>query len=164
MKKILMIAVIFSLSLAAYGQRGGVQKEMSSPEERAERMTNRMEEQLGLSEDQKQKIYQINLQNAQSRDVEMENRRDEAKQRRENRQHQMQEQNKEIETILTPEQVEKWGEIRDSNRQRGPMMREGRGSQKNGEFRKGRGKHRGDTSNRGYDYSKGKRAGKNTDI
>lgn len=136
---------------------------MPSAEERAERMTNRMGEQLGLSEEQKQKIYQINLQNAQSRDIEMENRRAEAKQRRESRENQMQEQTKEIENILTPEQAEKWGEIRESNRQRRPMMREGRGSQKDGEYRKRRGQHRGDTSNRGRDYSKGKREAKNTD-
>ncbi len=162
MKKILMIAALFSLSLSVYAQREK-QKEMLKPEQHAERMTNKMVEKLELSDEQKEKVYQVNLQNAQAREVEMESRRAEAKQRREWRQGQTQRQTEEIEAILTLEQAEKWAEMRDSDRQRGQMVRNRRGAQKDGEFKKGKGHQRGYDGNRGSKSNRDKRGGQKID-
>ncbi|MFD2201693.1 DUF4890 domain-containing protein [Shivajiella indica] len=127
MKKLLMIAIIFSLSLAAFGQREQ-QKEKPTPEQRAERMTDRMAEQLELTEVQKQEIYAINLQNAQKRQAEMEARRIEMEARREAMKSQMESQRAQIDAVLTPEQKEKWEEIRAENRRKiDERSRNGRG-------------------------------------
>jgi protein CpxP len=121
MKKLLMIAVIFTLSFSVFAQRGQ-QREMPNPEQRAEKMTTRMAEQLELTEDQKQEVYKIHLENAQKRQVEMEERRAEMEVRRA-------EMKSQIETILTPEQKEKWEEVRNENRRKiEDRSKKGRGS------------------------------------
>jgi uncharacterized membrane protein YgcG len=123
MKKLLMIAAIFTMTFAgAFAQRGqggskgGQQKESLTAEQRAEKMTTRMTEELGLSEDQKQKIYQINLENAKKRDAQKAAMEDERKAKRTEMQTQNQAQNKQIEAILTPEQKTKWEEVKKENR------------------------------------------------
>lgn len=117
MKKLLMIAILFSLSLSVFAQRGQ-NREMSTPEQRAEKMTNRMAEQLDLNDQQKKEIYKINLQNAQKRQIEMEARRVEMEARKEAMKAQNQLQKEQIQAILTPEQNEKWEEIRTENRKK----------------------------------------------
>jgi periplasmic protein CpxP/Spy len=117
MKKLLMIAAILTLSFTAFAQRGQ-QREMSTPEQRAERMTTRMAEQLELTEEQKEEIYKINLENAQKRQVEMEARRAEMEARRAEMKSQIESQKVQIEAVLTPEQKEKWEEVRTENRRK----------------------------------------------
>lgn len=132
MKKLLMIAILFSLSLSAFAQRGQ-NREMSTPEQRAEKMTNRMGEQLDLNEEQKKEIYKINLQNAQKRQEEMEARREAMKSLNES-------QKEQIGAVLTPEQKEKWEEIRSENRkQMEDRNKRGRGGLGGGKDRHGRG-------------------------
>ena len=132
MKKLLMIAIIFSLSFSAFAQKGQ-QREMSTPEQRADRMTTRMTEQLDLTEVQKKEIYNINLQNAQNRQVEMEARRAEMEARRA-------EMKTRIEAILTPEQKEKWEEVRNENRRSmEDRSKKGRGGSDGNKGRHGRG-------------------------
>jgi periplasmic protein CpxP/Spy len=139
MKKLIMIAIIFSLSFTAFGQRGQ-QREMSTPEQRAERMTNRMAEQLDLTEEQKQEIYNINLQNAQKRQVEMEERKAEMESRRAEMKSQNESQKQQIEAILTPEQKEKWDEVRSENQKRmEDRGKRGRGGSDGNKGRYGRG-------------------------
>lgn len=123
MKKLLMIAAIFTMTFAgAYAQRsqgaskGGQDKESMTPEQRAEKMTARMTEELGLSEDQKQKIYQINLENAQKRQVQREEMQEDQKAKRAEMQAQNQVQNAQIEAVLTPDQKTKWEEVKKENR------------------------------------------------
>lgn len=63
MKKLLIATVIFIIPLlshAAFAQRG-----MRSPEERAEKQTAMMKEELSLTEDQVAKVEEINLKYAQ---------------------------------------------------------------------------------------------------
>ncbi|SMD42596.1 protein of unknown function [Aquiflexum balticum DSM 16537] len=116
MKKLIMIAAIFMMTYAgAFAQRGQ-QKEMQSPEQRAEKMTAKMTEELGLSEDQKQKIYQINLENAKKRQEQRESMQAEREAKRAEMQAQAKAQNDQIEAILTPEQKTKWEEVKKENR------------------------------------------------
>ncbi|PSL00449.1 DUF4890 domain-containing protein [Cecembia rubra] len=135
MKKLLIITAMFSLSFGAFAQ-GVTQREMPSPEQRAERMTNRMAEQLGLDDGQKQKIYQLHLENAQIRQAEWETRKSEMEQRRGAMQEQRKQQIEEIEAILSPEQKIKWAEIRESNRKKGEKMRQNRREDRKSEYRK----------------------------
>ena len=140
MKKLLMIAAIFTLTFAGAfaqrgqgGPRGGQQKESLTPEQRAEKITTKMTEELGLSEDQKQKIYQINLENAQKREAQRAAMEEERKAKRTEMQAQNQVQNEQIEAILTPEQKTKWEEVKKENRKEiqersGSGHRGGRGS------------------------------------
>lgn len=119
MKKLLMIAALFTMTFAgAFAQRGqgSQQKEPMTPEQRAEKMTMKMTEELGLSEDQKQKIYQINLENAEKRQVQREAMEEERKAKREEMQAQTKAQNEQIVAILTPEQKTKWEEVKKENR------------------------------------------------
>jgi periplasmic protein CpxP/Spy len=123
MKKLIMIAAIFMMTYAgAFAQRGqdnrkgGQQKEMQTPEQRAEKMTMKMTEELGLSEDQKQKIYQINLENAQKRQEQRESMQVEREAKRAEMQAKAKAQNDQIEAILTPEQKTKWEEVKMENR------------------------------------------------
>jgi Spy/CpxP family protein refolding chaperone len=123
MKKLLMIAAIFTMTFAGAnaqrgqgGPRGGQQKESMTPEQRAEKITTKMTEELGLSEDQKQKIYQVNLENAKKRDANRATMEEERKAKRTEMQAQNQAQNEQIEAILTPEQKTKWEEVKKENR------------------------------------------------
>jgi Spy/CpxP family protein refolding chaperone len=119
MKKLIMIAAIFTMTFAgAFAQRGqgSQQKEPMTPEQRAEKMTMKMTEELGLSEDQKQKIYQINLENAQKREAQRAAMEEERKANRSEMQAQAKAQNEQIEAILTPEQKTKWEEVKKENR------------------------------------------------
>jgi len=152
MKKLLIITLMFSLGFGAFAQRGA-QREMPSPEQRAERMTNRMAEQLELSDEQKQKIYQLNLENAQKRQAEWEARKSEMESKREAMQQQRKQQTDEIEAILSPEQKAKWAEIRESNRKRGEKMQQRRGGEKGTEYKR---PHRGSFQGRdaGQSYQK----------
>lgn len=123
MKKLLMIAAILTMTFAgAYAQRGqgaskgGQDKESMTPEQRAEKMTARMTEELGLAEDQKQKIYNINLENAQKREAQRAAMEEDRKAKRAEMQAQNQVQNAQIEAILTPDQKTKWEEVKKENR------------------------------------------------
>ncbi|MCF1753138.1 DUF4890 domain-containing protein [Mariniradius sediminis] len=117
MKKLLLIAVLFSIGFAAMAQKGG-QRGSSTPEERAERITNKMVEELALSEEQKKKIYQINLDHAKKRQAEMEARRAAMEA-------DIKAQNQEIEALLSEEQKTKWSEMKAEGKKR--MEEEGRG-------------------------------------
>jgi periplasmic protein CpxP/Spy len=117
MKKLLLIAVLFSIGFAAMAQKGG-QRGSATPEERAERITNKMAEELSLSEDQKKRVYQINLDHAKKRQAEMEARRAAMEA-------DMKAQNQEIEALLSEEQKAKWAEMKAEGKKR--MEEEGRG-------------------------------------
>jgi Spy/CpxP family protein refolding chaperone len=125
MKKLIMIATIFSLSFATtFGQRG-TQREATTPEQKAEKMTQHLTEQLDLTEAQKDQVYKIHLENAQKRQAEMEARRAEQQAKRTEMQEGMKAQNAQIAAVLTPEQKTKWSELKESNKERGQQMRKG---------------------------------------
>ncbi|TDK44329.1 Spy/CpxP family protein refolding chaperone [Algoriphagus formosus] len=132
MKKLLVsIAMIFLVSLGAFAQQQR-RGERPDPEARAKMMTERMAEELGLNEEQKAKILEINLANAQKRKAAMESQRAD----REALKEEMKKQDEQIKEILTEEQRKKWEELKETRRSRGP-----RGGQieDREEFRKRRG-------------------------
>lgn len=125
MKKILMIAAIFTMTIIGVSAQRGPQKAKMSPQERAEKMTANMTEQLVLSEDQEKQIYQINLENATKRQAEMEIRKSEMMGKRAEMMEKNKGQQAQIEAILTPEQKTKWVELKDENREKRNTMRDG---------------------------------------
>lgn len=99
-------------------------KEKPDPETRAKMMTDRMAEKLELNEEQKAKILAINLEYAKKREAEMEAKKAEMEARKaemDARRAEMKEQDSKIAEVLTPEQKEKWVELKDEGRsRRGP--------------------------------------------
>ncbi|WP_268033115.1 Spy/CpxP family protein refolding chaperone [Algoriphagus sp. PAP.12] len=106
-------------------------KEKPDPETRAKMMTDRMAEKLELNEEQKAKILAINLEYAKKREAEMEAKKAEMEAKKaemearkaemDARRAEMKEQDSKIAEILTPEQKEKWVELKDQGRsRRGP--------------------------------------------
>lgn len=111
------------------------QKTPPTPEERAQKMTDRMAEKLELSEEQKKEIYGINLENATKRQKEMEAQKAE----RQAKQAEMKAQEERIKNVLTEEQRKQWEEVKMENRDRrrpGGQIHD-RGDMRRGPQRKG---------------------------
>lgn len=96
------------LSFVSLGVSAQEQRKIPSPEERAQRMTDRMASELKLSEEQKQKVLEINLEHAKKRQAEMEKQRVQM----ETRKAEMKAQEEKINEVLTEEQRKQWEEIK----------------------------------------------------
>ncbi|GMQ25255.1 hypothetical protein Aoki45_19370 [Algoriphagus sp. oki45] len=113
MKKwIIGAALLVFTSLSVAAQEG--KRTPPSPEERAQKMTDRMAEKLSLSEAQKTEIYSINLENAKKRQEEMEAKKAESADRRA----EMKAQDERIKQVLTEDQRKAWEELKEENRSR----------------------------------------------
>ncbi len=99
-----------SLQLAAQQER----KPQPNPEERAKKATERMATELDLSEEQKNQILALNLDQAKKRQAEMEQKAAERKARME----EMKTHREQIDAILTEEQRSKWEEIKMEQREK----------------------------------------------
>lgn len=125
MKNWIMGATMMTLiSLGAHAQHQ--QPKLATPEERATRMTERMAQELQLSEQQKKEIYSINLERAQKRLAEQEAQKAEIQAKRE----EMKIEEQKVLEVLTEEQRKKWEEIklaqRDRRRPQGAIEDRGR--------------------------------------
>ena len=100
--------VMISLSTMAQ-KRGG---ERPSAEERAKRNTERMAEELSLTDAQQKQILDINLQYAKKKDAERKAEMEARKAEMDAKRAEMKEQNAKIQSVLTEEQKTKWTEIR----------------------------------------------------
>mgnify|MGYP006193199511 CR=1 FL=1 len=109
---ILGVALLTMISVGAQAQQQ--QRKTATPEERASRMTERMAQELQLSEQQKKEIYAINLERAQKRMAEQEVQKAEMQARRE----QMKSEEQKVLEVLTVEQRQKWEEIKLEQRDR----------------------------------------------
>jgi RecG-like helicase len=111
MKKWMLIGMavftLLSLDLAAQ-----VRRKMPDVEERARVMTERMAYRLNLSEEQKEEVLAINLQNAKKREAEMQKHREEMNARKAEKNAQ----DEQIKKILTEEQRKQWEEIKMDHR------------------------------------------------
>lgn len=76
MKKMMIAAVLFvSMSTMAFAQQSNGRKEHKTPEERAQKTTDMLATKLSLSEEQKSKIYAINLENIRGMEADRQQRR-----------------------------------------------------------------------------------------
>ncbi len=93
MKKTLFaLALMASFSISALAQ--GAPDTEHTPEQRAEKMTEKMAEHLNLTEDQKAAVYEANFQMASTKD--------------EDRKSNMEKHDANLKNILTEEQYKKW--------------------------------------------------------
>ena len=90
-----------------------------TPEKIAERLTERMAGELNLSDDQKEKIYSVQLERATKNLEEIEAQREKRKTAHLQAQ-------KELETILTPEQISEWEAKKTELREERRKSREGK--------------------------------------
>lgn len=134
MKKLFLIAVLFlGLITVAEAQRGsgerpsktenGQRPQRMNPEERVANQTNRLKEQLKLTDEQTTKVKALLTENMEKQRAEFEKRREEMQKAREEGQQmdrdkmraemqtRMEAQDKQIEALLTPEQKTKYQEI-----------------------------------------------------
>ncbi|MDX2301950.1 MAG: DUF4890 domain-containing protein [Microscillaceae bacterium] len=116
--KILLFSLIFTAFTSLIFAQERTPK---TPEERAEIITGKMEEKLGLSADQKTQIYQINLESAQKTDE----LRSQVKNQEIGREEFMaemktleQDRDAKIEALLTEAQKPKYEEMKENARQR----------------------------------------------
>lgn len=104
-KALLVLAVCFLASFSAEAQRTKRAPREFNPEKWAERITNRMTEELSLTEEQQKEVYALHLERmtdrAEAMKAQMERMKAEQKETREK-----------LEAILTPEQKAKWEESR----------------------------------------------------
>ena len=133
MKKLLIITVLFSgLITAGFAQDTTARKrplvrgpqgqrftqEIKSPEERAKMATDALEKKLNLTQEQKDKVYALNLERAEKmeklRKSEMEIRKSQMEKRKEI----MSESEKKMNKILTEEQQKMMEEIKQKARER----------------------------------------------
>lgn len=154
-KKILAVltaAIVMAGSAVAQPQRpDGGKREKPTPEQIAKRYTDRMTNDLNLTQEQAQKLYQINLTKVQQMQQKAEARKAEMAAERQKSEAEMKE-------LLTPEQYQKWSEMRAKSRNcgkakgqngkwRGHGPRRGNGQGCNGEGpacgKDGKGGHRG---------------------
>lgn len=76
MKKMMIAAVLFiSMSTMAFAQQRNGRKEHKTPQERAQKTTDMLATKLSLSEEQKSKIYAINLENIRGMEADRQQRR-----------------------------------------------------------------------------------------
>lgn len=121
MKKLmLLLAVIFAgLSISFAQQRGGG-RDNSTPEQRAQKEVDKLNEKLTLNQAQKDSIYKYALESAQAQSELFKN----AGSDREAAMASMKELNSKkeakIKAVLTPEQLPKFEEFQKENKSRGP--------------------------------------------
>jgi Spy/CpxP family protein refolding chaperone len=118
MRKLMIIAVLVGTTFVqAQAQRRGNQE--INPEQLAERMSERMAEKLDLSEEQKEAVYALHLEEAQKRKAQWDARKKERETLKADREaHQ-----EKIAALLTPEQKVTWEAMKEENRSK---VREGR--------------------------------------
>lgn len=146
-KTIMMIALslILCISASAQGERRGERRQWN-PEEMVQRQTNRLAEQLGLNDEQKaallelNKKYQTTMSGMRGQQPGAERKRpsrEEMETQRKQMEDNMKTYQEELKGILTPEQMTKYEKMQKEMRSRGPRGEGMRGSRGEWGGRKG---------------------------
>jgi len=144
MKKLMVTAAIVISSITISFAQQDKTREQKTPEERAQTITNHMEKKLALTSEQKEKVYQINLERAKNmtefRNEQMEYR----KKQIETRKTLLEQSDNKISAVLTDAQQKTYTDLKADTKEN---MKERMGDRK--EDRKGRGhnNHREKSSN-----------------
>jgi len=118
--KIFLPALFVLAGMTAYAQPGGGGR-MMNPEQRAEQQTAQMTEKLALSEAQAAKVKEINLKYAKQAQEAREKADGDWEAMRGTMTAMRQEQDKELQTVMTQEQWDQWTKVREEFRSnRGP--------------------------------------------
>jgi hypothetical protein len=130
-KAILTIAIAVMGLTAAFAQDTTKRARRAMPkmtaEQRAEKVTSRLETQLSLTADQKTKIYAIELENAKKMDAWRSADQGDMKGKMKERKAAMDEQKTKIDAVLTADQKTKMDAFRAEAKEKGEKMRKGMG-------------------------------------
>ncbi|GAA4205723.1 hypothetical protein GCM10022289_25620 [Pedobacter jeongneungensis] len=130
-KAILTIAIAVMGLTAAFAQDTTKHARRPMPkmtaEQRADKVTARLEKQLSLTADQKTKIYAIELENAKKMDTWRSADQGDRKGKMKERKAAMDEQKAKIDAVLTADQKTKMDAFRAEAREKGEKMRKGMG-------------------------------------
>lgn len=110
-----LVALFLVAGIGLYAQPGGGGRDMN-PEKRAEQQTAQMKEQLGLSDAQTAKVQEINLKYAKQAQEAREKADGDWEAARGKMAAMRQEQDKELQTVVTQEQWQKWTTFREEQR------------------------------------------------
>ena len=135
--KMILAVIITLMGINALAQNDT--KPKRTPEEIAQKMTDKMNEKLGLNSEQYQSVYSLFLENAQWRQQNMQSFNGDKEAMKQAFKERMQQNKTKLQSILTTEQFNKLKEIRKENK----------GKHKG--WGKGKGKHKG--------WNKGKKNG-----
>ena len=131
-KAILTIAIAVMGLTAAFAQDTTKRARRAMPkmtaEQRAEKVTSRLEKQLSLTADQKTKIYAIELENAKKMEAWRSADKGDMKGKMKERKAAMDEQKAKIDAVLTADQKTKMDAFRAEAKERGEKMRKGMGN------------------------------------
>jgi len=131
-KAILTVAIAVMGLTAAFAQDTTKHARRAMPkmtaEQRAEKVTSRLDKQLSLTSDQKSKIYAIELENAKKMEAWRSADKGDMKGKMKERKAAMDEQKAKIDAILTTDQKTKMDAFRTEARERGEKMRKGMGN------------------------------------
>jgi len=131
-KAILTVAIAVMGLAAAFAQDTTKHARRAMPkmtaEQRAEKVTSRMEKQLSLTTDQKSKIYAIELENAKKMEAWRSADKGDMKGKMKERKAAMDEQKAKIDAVLTADQKTKMDAFRAEAKERGEKMRKGMGN------------------------------------
>lgn len=105
MKKLIVVTIALFASTLVMAQE---KKEKPSAEERAEKRTEKMAKDLELSEEQKDKVYELVLNSIKERDQVREENKALKEERREKKKAEIEEFDAEMKSILTDGQAEVW--------------------------------------------------------
>jgi len=131
-KAILTVAIAVMGLTAAFAQDTTKHARRAMPkmtaEQRAEKVTSRLDKQLSLTSDQKSKIYAIELENAKKMEARRSADKGDMKGKMKERKAAMDEQKAKIDAVLTTDQKTKMDAFRAEARERGEKMRKGMGN------------------------------------
>ncbi|QDW24938.1 hypothetical protein [Pedobacter sp. KBS0701] len=130
-KAILTIAIAVMGLTAAFAQDTTKRTRRAMPkmtaEQRAEKITSRLEKQLSLNADQKSKIYNIELENAKKMEAWRTTDKSDMKGKMKERKAAIDEQKAKVDAVLTADQKTKMDAFRAEAREKGEKMRKGMG-------------------------------------
>lgn len=123
LRKMFFLALLLLAGMSLQAQPGGGGRDMN-PEQRAERQTTQMKQDLALSDAQAAKVQEINLKYANKAKEAREKADGNWEGMRETMTAMRQEQDKELQTVLTQEQWQQWSKLVEERRaNRGDMGR-----------------------------------------
>jgi periplasmic protein CpxP/Spy len=130
-KAILTIAIAVMGLTAAFAQDTTKRARRAMPkmtaEQRAEKVTSRLEKQLSLNDDQKNKIYAIELENAKKMEAWRTADKSDMKGKMKERKAAIDEQKAKVDAVLTADQKAKMDAFRAEAKEKGGKMRKGMG-------------------------------------
>ncbi len=118
------IGLIISLKTASFAQESTPQVERKTPEEIAKTRTEMLDKKLNLSAGQKEKVYEINLEEVKNRQAFKQEAREEARKRFKDRRETFKETDEKLNEVLNEQQKQKYKELKEKRKE---QLKERRG-------------------------------------